>query len=330
MPEKVLVIAPNWIGDLVISQVLLKKLKQNNKHITVCAPKYCQDLLQRMPEVDEILSSPAQHGKLNFKNLLKFSKKIKIFKFDRAIILPNSFKSALIPFFAKIPQRTGYLGEMRYLLLTDIKKLDKKLCPTMAMRFAALSGNLNYSNPNLLINKNNLQNLNLKFNINQNKKILVLAPGAAFGDAKCWPAEYFATVADKKFKENWQIIILGSQKDKVIAERINNLAHNCCNNLCGKTSIADTVDLISQTNAVVSNDSGLMHISAAVNVPLIAIYGASSPKFTPPLSEAAIILEDKNLSCRPCFKRTCPLEHKNCLYNITPTILLERLEQIIM
>ncbi len=320
---KILIISPNWIGDLIVANSLFKLIKQKNYHLSVAAPNYCRPLLERMHEVDEIFESPVTHNKLNLKKIYQFSQQLKQHKFDQAVVLPNSLKSSLVPFLANIPKRTGYLGEFRYLLLNNIKKITSHNYKNLKSQCLFLFNNNDLEisqapNPSLIINKKNIDNLIKKLNINLNKKILILAPGAAFGDAKQWPAEYFAKISREKYKDNWQVIILGSAKDKEIANQINNLVNNICLNLCGITNIKDAIDIISISNYVISNDSGLMHIAAALDKNLIAIYGSSTPNFTPPLSNKAIILEDKDLDCRPCFKRTCPYGHKNCMYNITP------------
>jgi heptosyltransferase-2 len=151
---------------------------------------------------------------------------------------------------------------------------------------------------------------------------LALCPGAEYGPAKRWPVAYYAEVARKKIDQGWQVWLFGSNKDKADAEQINNEASGLCSDFTGRTTLAEAVDLMSLAHTVVSNDSGLMHVAAALNKNLIAIYGSSDPGFTPPLNDNAQVIS-LNLDCAPCFKRDCPLGHTNCLTGITPEQVLD-------
>jgi heptosyltransferase-2 len=153
-------------------------------------------------------------------------------------------------------------------------------------------------------------------------KILALCPGAEYGPAKRWPAQYYAEVARHKIDQGWQVWLFGSEKDRADADQINKAASGLCTDFTGKTSLAEAVDLLSMVNVVVSNDSGLMHVAAALDKKLIAIYGSSDPGFTPPLNAKAQVIS-LNLYCAPCFKRECPLGHSNCLTGITPAQVLD-------
>ena len=323
MQKKILIIGPSWIGDIVMAQVLFKVIKQNepNSKIHVLAPSWSAPLLERMEEVERVLISPFKHGQLSLYKRYMFGKKLRSQKYNQAIVLPNSFKSALIPFWAKIPKRTGYLGEMRFILLNDIKHLNKKKLPLMIQRFAFLGVKKgkklhDLPKPRLIFTTDE------SLKSDPEAKILALCPGAAYGSSKRWPAEYFAEVAQAKLKENWEVWIFGSESDKASASKIQKLTKNKCANFTGKLSLLKTVDLLALADVVITNDTGLMHIAAALDKPLIAIYGSSSPKFTPPLSSKAKILS-LNLKCSPCFKRECPRKHLKCLYDINPYIVLK-------
>ena len=324
--SKILVIGPSWVGDMVMAQSLFKVLKheQPNVMIDVLAPTWSEGLLQRMPEVHQFISHTIQHGQLGWQERRRIGSTLQLDSYQQAIVLPNSWKSALIPFWANIPRRTGYRGEMRYGLLNDVRK--KQHTKTVE-QFAALgvtSSIKSIPQPRLLPKPvaPTLQGLHLDY---PQVPILALCPGAEYGPAKCWPLEYYATCAQEKIREGWQVWILGSKKDIPIAQKIQALTG--CLNLCGQTSLPEAVDLLSLSTAVITNDSGLMHVVAALDKPLIALYGSSSPKMTPPLSDLAHIVS-LELACSPCYQRTCPKQHLKCLQDITPERVLEILKQI--
>jgi heptosyltransferase-2 len=245
-------------------------------------------------------------------------------KYDQAIVLPNSFKSALVLWWAGIPRRTGWCGEMRYFILNDMRRLDKARYPLMIERFMALGLEHNealpdtYPLPELHISPASqaiaLANHQLT---HSTQPILALCPGAEFGPAKQWPEEYYADIANMKLQEGWRVWIFGSSNDYVVAERINQATQQRAVNLAGKTKLEEAVDLLSLATVIVSNDSGLMHIGAALRKPLVAIYGPTSASFTPPLHKDAKILSLK-LNCQPCFQRTCPLQHHRCMRDLKP------------
>lgn len=325
MSLNILIIGPAWVGDMVMAQCLFKLIKQRHAdtRIDVLAPAWTFSLLKRMPEVSHAIEMPLTHGELKLLVRYQIAKSLRSGGYDQAIILPNSFKAALIPWFLKVPKRTGCLGEWRYLLLNDIRHLDKKRYPLMIEQFMALGLPANaplpsvYPYPEFQVSKASQEITRAKHLIIQRPNpILALCAGAEFGPAKRWPVEYFAQVANKKLAEGWDIWLLGSQKDRPIAEEIMSLTENRCENRAGRIDLTETIDLLSLVQGVVTNDSGLMHIAAALKKPVIALYGATSPAFTPPLSPTATILK-LNLDCQPCFKRICPLGHHRCMRDLT-------------
>ena len=327
--EKILIIGPSWLGDMVMAQALFKSLHQVNPgiNIDVAAPNWSLPLLERMPEVANGIELDLQHGEWSFEKRYYLGQELQKNNYTRAIVLPNTWKSALIPWFAKIPKRTGWLGEMRFGLLNDIRYLKKSIYKTMVDRYIALAYPANYPLPvesptklldqrfipKLKVNTKNLDELKLKFSINTNNNlpILALCLGAAFGEAKCWPEQYYLELATMQAKKQWQVWLFGTKPDLQITDPSPQIL-----NFSGKTKLLDTTDLLSLANVVVCNDSGLMHIAASFNKKIIAIYGATSPTFTPPLAEQIQII-NKNLPCSPCFARTCPLGHHKCMQQIT-------------
>jgi heptosyltransferase-2 len=314
---KILIIGPAWVGDMVMAQVLFKflKLRHPEAEIDVIAPDWTRPLLERMPEINNILSLPFKHGEFAFAKRWKLGKTLKNNNYDESIVLPNSWKSAIIPYAAGIKKRTGFRGEFRYGLLNNVKILDKKSLPLMIQRFSylALDKSEKLSDklpkPRLLEKKTQPKTLL--------KKVVALCPGAEFGPSKRWPEEYYADIANKLLAHDYDVWLFGSQKDTVVTDKINELTNNRCDNLAGKTSLSEAIDLLSLSSLVITNDSGLMHIAAALDKPLIALYGSTDPGFTPPLSTKAKILSI-DLYCRPCFQRECPLKHHRCMKDLLP------------
>jgi heptosyltransferase-2 len=329
---KILVVGPSWVGDMVMAQSLFMILKQNNPEcqIDVLAPQWSFSLLDRMPEVEKAIAMPLGHGKLGLKIRRDLGKSLRSFNYDQAILLPNSLKSALTPFFANIALRTGYVGECRWGLLNDVRKLDKQQLTMTVQRFVALGLNKEaifpeyFPIPKLEIEKQRQQAVCKRFELIINDKILALCPGAEYGPAKRWPVIHYAEIARQKIEQGWQVWLFGSEKDIIVAEQINAATQGLCKDFTGKTSMAEAVDLMSLVNTVVSNDSGLMHVAAALDKNIVAIYGSSDPSFTPPLNSKATVIH-LNLSCSPCFKRECPLGHTDCLNHITPGQVLENI-----
>ncbi len=323
MHKKILIVGPAWVGDMVMAQCLFKLLKHEDPAATidVLAPQWSLPLLSRMPEVLNTMVMPLGHGRMGFFERYRFGKILRNSKYDQAIVLPNSWKSALIPWFARIPLRTGWRGEMRYGLLNDCRVLDKKRYPLMIERFMALGllpdANIptSYPMPSLQTSHDEQAKALLTHQLSISTPVLALCPGAEFGPAKRWPEEHYAAVAKAKIAEGWQVWIFGSPKDHEVAEKIMQLTGGRCVNLAGKTTLEEAIDLLALSTSVITNDSGLMHIAAALHKPLIALYGPTSPAFTPPLDEHAKVLSLK-LDCQPCFKRVCPLGHHKCMVEL--------------
>ncbi|MES2502025.1 MAG: lipopolysaccharide heptosyltransferase II [Pseudomonadota bacterium] len=328
-PEKILVLGPAWVGDMVLAQSLFKTLKVNNPNcvIDVAAPAWTLPLLERMTEVSGKIALPFKHGELAFWQRIAFGKSLKQSGYTQSIILTNSLKSALLPWAAGIKKRTSFLGEMRYGLINDIRPLDKDVLKKTVERFVFLGLKPNETlptaipNPQLVTNAQAALATLAKLGIDSPQhKVLGLCPGAEYGEAKRWPAEYYAEVANDALNKGWQVWLFGSDKDIPVTSQINQLTQNRCNDFGGKTKLGEAIDLMALCDTVISNDSGLMHVAAALNIKLIAIFGSSDPYHTPPMSSKAVI-EYLGLDCSPCFERQCPLSgnaHLRCLNDIKP------------
>lgn len=335
----ILIVGPSWVGDMVMAQTLFMRLREQypSCEIDVLAPEWSRPILERMPEVRAALSFPLGHGALDIKTRRKIGHSLKG-KYDWAIVLPNSLKSALVPFFAKIPKRTGWKGEMRYILLNDIRALNKEVYPLMIERFMALAYPANkvlehpYPQPYLVVDPSLQQEALHHFHLQQHKPVLGICPGAEFGEAKKWPTDHYFKVVEQKISEGWQVWAFGSKNDYPVGETIRNLLseeqRGLFYNLAGQTTLAQAIDLLGCVDRVVTNDSGLMHVAAALKRPIVAVYGSTSPKFTPPLSDNVKIVR-LGLSCSPCFQRTCKFGHYNCLKELKPSIVLDALDQLI-
>lgn len=326
---KILVVAPSWIGDTIIAQPLLRLIKQRDAaaRIEVFAADWSAPLLRRMSEVDAVITNPFGHGSLALGARRDLGRRLASADFDVAYVLPNSWKSALVPYFAGIPQRIGYHGEARYLLLNRRQQLDTLRHPRLVQRYAALAGPLPDVLPHPTLESATPQQLAVRqaLGLPQDAAPVIFCPGAEYGPAKRWPANHFATLARQLADQGSPVWLVGSAKDIAVGEEISRLSSGAALNLCGKTSLEQVIDLIAGARAVVSNDSGLMHVAAALARPLVALYGSSSPDYTPPLSPDAKILSRK-LACSPCFKRECPLGHFNCLMQLDPQQVASALE----
>lgn len=328
---RTLIVAPSWVGDAVLSQPLLARLKARDPGGTldVLGPPWALPVYRRMPQVSAVHSLPFGHGDLKVAERRRFARTLPAF--DRAVVLPNSLKSALIPWFAGIPRRTGWRGEWRYGLLNDVRVLDKAALPLIVERYAALADDPGeafarpLAEPRLDIDLAERASLVARLGLDLSRPVAAFAPGAEYGPAKRWPARHYATLARSLLERGHQVWLMGSGKDAPVTAEIQALAGNACHDFAGKTSLGEAIDLMSLASHVVTNDSGLMHIAAALDRPTAAIFGSSSPAFTPPLSAKAKVISLR-LSCSPCFARVCPLGHTNCLETLPPEDVLAAIE----
>lgn len=329
--RRILVVGPSWVGDMVMAQSLFMTLKAGGEcEIDVLAPEWSLPILARMPEVSRGVVMPLSHGELELGVRWKLGRQLGTVGYDQAIVLPGSFKSALVPFFAGIPQRTAFRGEMRYLLVDDMRMLDKCRLPMTVQRFVALGRAVGKPLPDplplprLVANTDNQQRMRTELGLSADRPAIAFMPGAEYGPAKQWPLPHFAALAETLRERGYQVWVLGSNKDHEAGNIIASDLEDSVFNLCGKTGLGDAVDLLAACTAAVSNDSGLMHVAAALDVPLVALYGSSTPDHTPPLSQQ-VAVRYLRLECSPCFKRICPLGHTRCLVDITPASVVDAL-----
>lgn len=337
MANRYLIVGPAWVGDMVMAQSLFMSLKSRDTtaRIDVLAPAWTRALLDRMPEVSSAITSPFGHSELQLGARRRLGRTLIRHDYDQAIVLPNSIKAALVPYFAKIPHRTGFKGEYRYGLINDIRTLDKDALPLTVQRFIAL-GNQPDDEPPQHPPMPRLQPIEGAFESAVSRlglggtegPVLALAPGAEFGASKKWPEAHFAKVAHEHLRKGWQVWLFGSENDADATGSINRMLGGRGRDLAGQTRLEDAIDLLSGCSAAVTNDSGLMHVAAALGLPVAAVYGSTSPTMTPPLSTRARSISI-DIECRPCFKRECPLEHLDCLNQLQPELVMSALDELL-
>ncbi len=311
---RVLVVGPAWVGDMVMAHTLVPGLVRRGAVVEFLAPPATAALARRMPGVTVVHDLNVGHGELGLGERVAAARRLQQRGFDWSIVLPNSWKSALPPFLAGIPRRTGFTGEARFGLLNDHRKLDVRNLPRQVDRFASLA-NVEPSNPRLEANPSRGEERLRRFGLDLGSRTLVaLCPGADHGPSKRWPAEHFAELARRLAATGAAVCVLGSVRDAELGASI--AARSPALDLAGKTRLDEVVDVLSIAGAAVTNDSGLMHVAAALGVPVAAVYGSTTPAFTPPLSTRAVAIGEE-LPCRPCFKRACPLGHLACLTTIS-------------
>ncbi len=321
---------------MVMAQSLFRVLASQRPGalIDVLAPGWSRPLLERMPEVHAAIEMPVGHGELALRKRWRLGRTLRARNYDQAILLPNSLKSALIPFWAGIPRRTGWVGELRYGLLNDIRRLDRVRLPMTVQRLVALAYPAEHAGlpeippPRLTATPEGGAAACTALGLERGgAPLLALCPGAEYGPAKRWPETRYGELAQRALARGWGVWLFGSDKDRAVCAAVNEASGNRCVDLSGRTSLAQAVDLLALADAVVSNDSGLMHVAAALERPLVAIYGSSDPGFTPPLNEKNRVL-CLGLKCSPCFKRECPEGHLDCLTGIGVDRVVDALREL--
>lgn len=331
---KILVCGPSWVGDMVMAQSLFISLKNQypDAVIDVLSPPWPMSLLDRMPEVRQAIELPVNHGEIALRKRFQVGRRLARNGYDWAIVTPRSIKPAMVPFFAGIPVRTGYKGDGRFILINDPRDLDKSKLTMTVQRQVALGLPKEASQPPvtpypvLRVDPENCDKIVHRLHLDLARPVVVFFPGAEFGPAKQWPFEYFRDLAVDLVGRGYQVWVLGGPQDQQYGPVIAGENQPHIHDLIGKTSLEGAIDLISLAKIAVSNDSGLMHVAAAVGVYVEVLYGATSPGFTPPLTDRKS-MHYLALDCSPCFQRECPVGHLNCLRNIKPAHVMQSIEK---
>ena len=322
---RILIVAPSWIGDTIFAQPLFHLFHRYHPGLTldVLALPYLRPVLEHMPQVHSIIDNPFAHSELRFGDRRRLGVMLRGQNYDQAIVLPNSLKSALVPFLAKIPLRTGYVGEMRFGLLNDARRLDESTLRTMVDRYAFLAQPPGTTltrpiiRPTLQVAPEELDAVLKKFGLDTHRPVTIFCPGAEYGPARRWPTEHYGVLAKSIVGEGKQVWLLGSSKDREIADAVQLASGGLCRNLAGETNLSEAIRLLAAASLVVSNDTGLLHVASALNRPVVALYGSTAPGLAPPYSDQSASVS-LNLSCSPCRERVCPLGHFNCMNQLTP------------
>lgn len=337
MNGPILVVGPAWVGDMVMAQSLCGILaaREPGVPIDVLAPTWTEPLARRMPQVRETIPLPLAHGQLHLSSRRRIGQTLRSRGYAQAVVLPSSLKSALVPFWARIPRRTGYRGEFRWGLLNDVRPFAAVRLRTTAERFAALGlapgrcvpDPFPLPLPRLQVEPDARAAVVARLGLRlPQRPVLALCPGAEYGSAKRWPAEHFAAVGRHQLARGWAVWLFGSARDAVTTRRIGRLLAGECLDLAGRTSLVEALDLLSLAQVVVSNDSGLMHVAAALDRNLVALFGASDPALNPPLCPRARVLW-LGLECSPCLARVCPHGHRHCLRKLLPERVTAAIEE---
>lgn len=319
-PSKIVIRTPNWLGDLMMSTAFIHAV------------------LDQFPDsqVDLIVKSgldalPLPHrGKLYVfdkkqQSAGAFGASLKSERYDRFYVLPPSFSSAWMALRSRTPERIGYVGNVRKWLLYPAKRYEHP--PRTQHLVNEYLGLLDLPPQKVYLPQLTLPSVWIEEQLalldSLPSSFLAFATGAIFGPAKKWPIPHYKQLADWLVDMGKTVVLLGTQADFAEGESIRR-ERNQIQNWCGKTNLCQLVAVLSQAQMLVSNDSGAMHIMAALQRPQIAIFGSTSPIWTAPLNELAQWLQFP-MDCAPCFQKTCQYGHYHCLKKVTPEQVLEKL-----
>lgn len=315
--NNILIRGTNWIGDAILTLPAMASIRATypHAHIAVLVKPWVADIYKLFSAVDEVIIYEDKYD--TPAGVFRLASMLKNRNFDAAILLQNAIEAAIIAFMARIPLRAGYDSDARGLLLTHSVKRTKEIRKVHQIEYylemVKALGCVSVDREMWLPTKINLhdaRSIVKKYMPETNKSIIGIAPGATYGPAKRWFPDRFAAVADK-LSESFpmQGIILGSKADWETAEEVRKAARTKLINLAGKTNLLEAIYLISQCRLFLSNDSGLMHIAGALNIPTVAIFGSTNPITTSPAGNSFTIVR-KDVSCSPCMKETCPTDFR--------------------
>ncbi len=324
--QPVLIVGPSWVGDMVMAQSLFMLLKERRPEtpLDVLAPAWSLPMIGRMSQVRCGIVAAGEHGEIAFGKRRHLASGLRAAGYSQAIVLPRSLKAALVPWLAGIPRRTGFRGEMRFGLINDMRQFNAGHLNQTVKRFLALGLERDeritaIPEPSLEVDESRQRRTIARLGLDVDRPVIAMMPGAEYGPAKCWPLAHFHVLAQTLDAAGYSVWVLGSARDEQAGAAIS--AGGNARNLCGQTSLEEAIDLLAACEQAVSNDSGLMHVAAAVGIRIVALYGSTTPEFTPPLT-ARRKIHYLRLECSPCFARKCPLGHLRCLHEITPKAVL--------
>ena len=335
--NNILIRATNWVGDAVMTLPALEAVRENfqSASITVLARPWVAPVFENHPAVNDIIIYNRHDGfKKNISEFFHLSNLIRKNRYDLAILFQNAFEAALLAYTGRVIYRLGFDSDGRGLLLTHGIKRSSEIFSVHQVEYylsilKAVGLSAESRNPVIHLSEKDIakaQNLLESEGISKNDFILGISPGAIFGNAKRWPFERFAKIADMA-SERWgaKVIILGSKKEKDIGDQMAGIMRNNAIDFCGNTSLGEAMGLIAKSSFFVTNDSGLMHVAAALGVPTLAIFGSTDHVATGPRgSKTKIIRHD--IACSPCLKPECPTDFK-CMLSIEPEEVWDEMEK---
>jgi len=319
--KKILLRGPNWVGDAVLAVPAMKAIRARfpEAEITLLVRPWVAGVFTSAPFIDKVWSEPRPAG---FGDWIRLARSIREKHFDMALLFPNSFESAVMLFLGRVPQRIGYATDGRSWMLTQsLKTGSEKRHQIHYYLELASAVSAAVDHPSIEIQasaeeKSRARKLLKSAGIAPERPFLVLNPGAAYGSAKRWGEERFAEAGDALASElGMDVAIIGSEKERSIAERVQGRMQSRVAVLNGRTSLETLIGVISESSLVLTNDSGPMHIAAALGVPTVAIFGPTDDVATGPYGVRTRIVRQP-VDCSPCMLRDCPIDHR-CMTRVS-------------
>lgn len=322
--EKILICGTNWLGDSIISMPAVQLFKKQHPAtaISILVKPALKEIWEMHSAIDEVITfAPDKKGTFAIASILREQ------SFDTAYIFPNSFRSALIPYVARIKQRRGLTGKWRSLMLTDIVKTSSGDSQHQLYEYFNIL-DIEYESesiiPELTVKAEVLKSLKESFSLVQSKRYAAVIPGAARGDSKRWPDDYFAEVGRYLIDNGMKLLILGSTGERELCQTVADSCGTGAVNLAGKTSLSEFAGVLSLCELTVCNDSGGMHLAAAVGSKVVAVFGLTDPVKTGPIGNKSSIVTAEGVEVSRDIPRSS-IDAAECLRSIKPERVIEKI-----
>jgi len=337
--NRILIRSSNWIGDAVMTTPAIRAIRLNFPvaEISILAKPWVAPIYENNPHIDRILICRSDGRRGGFAGIFRLGRDLRKEKFDLAFLLPNSFETAFLSFLAGIPMRAGYDTDCRKFFITHAVRLKPEykryhqidyylmILKQMGLRTFGTQQTLVASDAEKTAAWQRFQ----ACGVADGSLLIGINPGAAFGTAKRWFPDRYAALARKLITSfDAHIAIFGSPGEKELGEYITGKIGQRCVNLCGKTTLREAISAISVCDLFITNDSGLMHVAAALDIPQIAVFGSTDSVTTAPSSSYSRIIQVP-IECNPCLKPECPEGHHLCMENITVDMVFNAAEHML-
>lgn len=337
--KRLLIRSTNWIGDAVMTTPAVRAIRHNfpNAHISMLAKPWVAPVFAHSPHVDEIIIYEANGRHRGIRGTVRLAKDLRAYRFDAVILLQNAIEAALIAFMAGIPNRIGFDTDARRLLLThpvrctrSIKSIHQTGYYLKMIEGAGLVGGGQHLELSIgTEDRQRAERILSAHGITPDRRVVGLNPSATFGPAKQWFPERYAALGDRLNNSfDATILLFGGPSDRKLGQDISRMMAAPAIDLSGRTSLGEAMALIDRCNAFVTNDSGLMHVAAALNTPLVAVFGSTNSTTTSPYSETSRIVRVP-IECSPCMQPVCPLGHMNCMKRVTVEMVSNAVEDLL-